>query len=195
MFSSCLPCVRFPRQMRLKQRDTSETSAPVDDLGFVDGVTRVVARGPIRATFGVGGLRSSCFIGSLWASSCFTTSAIMRRYASTVAGDGPPHRLLAAADPLSRRFVENDSRDLVVTGRACCVWSLRLALSSCMSFLVCGSFVSDLHLVPFFEIFGVPRYVTSQPACRAMALVLQNRDDVQKNSGLNALGSRWLPAA
>ena len=30
--------------------------------------------------------------------------------------------------------------------------------------------------------------LASQPACRAMALVLQNRDDVQKNSGLNALG-------
>ena len=28
-----------------------------------------------------------------------------------------------------------------------------------MSFFVCGSFVSDLHLVPFFEIFGVPRLV------------------------------------
>jgi hypothetical protein len=62
-----------------------------------------------------------------------------------------------------------------------------------MSFLVCGSFVSDLHLIPFFEIFGVPREAASQPACRAVPLVLQNRHDVQKNSGLNALGGRWLP--
>jgi hypothetical protein len=35
--------------------------------------------------------------GSLWAHRCFTTTSNMRRYASTVAADGPPHRSLAAA--------------------------------------------------------------------------------------------------
>jgi hypothetical protein len=69
----------------------------MDDLGFVDRVATFVVRHPIRATGAVDGLRSSWHIGSLWAGSCFTTRAIMRRYASTVAGDGPPHRSLAAA--------------------------------------------------------------------------------------------------
>ena len=58
---------------------------------------------------------------------------------------------------LSTRFVGNDSRDLVFTGRGCCVWSLPLALSGSMCFLVCGSFVSDLHLDSLFEIIDVPR--------------------------------------
>jgi hypothetical protein len=35
--------------------------------------------------------------GSLWTRWCFTTTSNMRRYASTVAADGPPHRSLAAA--------------------------------------------------------------------------------------------------
>jgi len=48
---------------------------------------------------------------------------------------------------LSTRFLRNDSGDLVITGRACCVWSLRLAFSGFVSFFVGRSLVGDLHSV------------------------------------------------
>jgi hypothetical protein len=92
------------------------------------------------------------------------------------------------------RFVGNDSGNLIVTGRACCVWGLRLTLSGCMSFLVCGSFVSDLHSVPFVETF---RRAALDGAHLDVELWRRNSTIVLalgKNSGFNALASRWLPA-
>ena len=71
---------------------------PVDDVGLLDRRAGVGA--PPDAGSGVRrGLWPALMParGSLWARRCFTTTSNMRRYASTVAADGPPHRSLAAA--------------------------------------------------------------------------------------------------
>jgi hypothetical protein len=71
---------------------------PVDDVGLLDRRAGVGA--PPDAGSGVRrGLWPALLParGSLWARWCFTTTSNMRRYASTVAADGPPHRSLAAA--------------------------------------------------------------------------------------------------
>jgi hypothetical protein len=70
---------------------------PVDDVGLLDR----------RAGVGVPSDADSCrrglcpalvlARGSQWARWSFTTTSNMRRYASTVAADGPPQRSLAAA--------------------------------------------------------------------------------------------------